>query len=332
MSLLRLIQTAALYSGVFLLLAGCQALPQSEQLKRSAPAGVAAKFEIQNVPFFPQKDFYCGPTTLAEVFNFYGHQVTPDSIAPTIFIPQREGSLQIEMVSTARMHGFVPYAAKSDLTTIIQLVAENKPVIVLQNLALPWYPMWHYAVVKGYDLQHAELTLHTGVTENYKVSFELFERTWQRGKYWMLVPLIPGQTSQFLEPFEFINAAYNMLLIGKTQSAIKSLESATKQWPDEWLSYFLIGTHFIDSAPSLAASWFEQGFENGKSEPNYLNNYAYTLAQIGCMKKAHQVIALARALSPQDDNILDTLLSINSVPEKDSATDCEVQAVSDQTL
>ncbi|MFT4808702.1 MAG: hypothetical protein ACI9LX_002039 [Paraglaciecola sp.] len=72
--------------------------------------------------FYPQQIFFCGPTTLSEVLNFYGHSTTPEGIAPSLFIPGREGSLQLEMISAARTYGLLPYSTNSSLDTLFSLV------------------------------------------------------------------------------------------------------------------------------------------------------------------------------------------------------------------
>jgi hypothetical protein len=35
-------------------------------------------------------------------------------------------------------------------------VAAGNPVLVLQNLSFAWAPVWHYAVVMGYDADAAQ--------------------------------------------------------------------------------------------------------------------------------------------------------------------------------
>ena len=43
--------------------------------------------------------------------------------------------------------------------------ASGNPVLVLQNLSLPWVPMWHSAVVICHDLARGEIILRSGTTE-----------------------------------------------------------------------------------------------------------------------------------------------------------------------
>jgi hypothetical protein len=77
---------AGVFAGFCYLLAGCQATPQTARLLEKSP-NIPGLHYIANVPFYAQQDFYCGPTTLAEVFNFYDIPLSSQSIAPKLFIP-----------------------------------------------------------------------------------------------------------------------------------------------------------------------------------------------------------------------------------------------------
>jgi hypothetical protein len=54
------------------------------------------------------------------------------------------------MIGAARRHGRLAYLITGP-DSMFEEVAAGHPVIVLQNLGLSWYPVWHYAVVVGYD-------------------------------------------------------------------------------------------------------------------------------------------------------------------------------------
>lgn len=303
-----MIRFATSLAGVFvslLLLVGCQTPPQTQALL-SAPPNIKQQHLIESVPFYPQQDYYCGPTTLAEVANYYGNDWQQDDIAPLTFVPGLEGSLQIEMVSAARRMGMVAYAKQGDLDVLLGLVANNIPIIVLQNNSIGWLPQWHYAVVIGYDLTTQEVILHSGVTANHRLNFSTFERTWRRGQYWMLAMLPPTKTDALLTPFVYAKACQDLLETGQFDVGTTALKSAIKQWPDYWLPYFLLANHYLLDKPALAVSWFEKGYHAALHEAVYLNNYAYTLLQLHCFVQASSIIEQALMLAPNDMNIIDT--------------------------
>ena len=48
------------------LLPGCAFIaPQTYALKEQRPAGLPPRVELTEVPFYPQDDYYCGPSALA---------------------------------------------------------------------------------------------------------------------------------------------------------------------------------------------------------------------------------------------------------------------------
>lgn len=65
------------------------------------------------------------------------------------FLPDRQGSLQIEVLATARRQGLVALTLALQLHDLLRQVAAGQPVVVLQNLSLPWVPLRHCAVVVG---------------------------------------------------------------------------------------------------------------------------------------------------------------------------------------
>lgn len=298
----KLIQRACLFAG-FLLLMGCQGTPQTDQLRQQGLANLPPPHTISSVPFYPQQQYYCGPTTLSEVFGFYGVNVSPDDIAPKLFIPDKEGSLQLEMVSATRQYGFLPYIERGTLQSIMAMVSDDVPVIVFQNLSIQLLPQWHYAVVIGFDSEKGTITLHTGVTESHEMSFELFERTWGRGNYWYMTPVPPGVTSTEMTPFNYTQAAYDMLKVGDKDKAIAFLETATQRWPNEWLGYFLLANHYLKNDAEKSQYWFEKGFSAGQYQAPYVHNYIVVLYKLGNSQRANAMLTHALKQFPDNSDL-----------------------------
>lgn len=306
----------------FIFLAGCQTPPQTQSLLQSPPA-INKQHLIETMPFYPQQQYFCGPTTLSEVANFYGRGVSPEQIAPMTFVPGLDGSLQIEMVAATRQLGMVAYAQQGNLALLLSLVANNVPVIVLQNNSINLFPQWHYAVVIGYDLDTQQVTLHSGVTAFHTLNLATFERTWQRGQYWMLAMLPPTSTDPLLAPFVYTKACQDLLDTGQSEAGIEALKSAIKQWPEYWLSYFLLANHYLAHDPQEAVKWFAQGENYGNHEVSYLNNYAYALGKLQCFAQAESLIKQALILAPHDENVLDTQQHLLTDRKKVSQPVCQ---------
>lgn len=304
----RLLKAGVIAS--FILLFGCATPPQTQLLLNNPPRHLPANADIDNLPFYPQQAYYCGPTTLAEIFEFNGIKLSPNDIAPQLFIPDRKGSLQLEMVAAIRQQGLLAYSEKSHLEQLMMLVNLNIPIIVLQNLGLDWYPLWHYAVVKGYDLNTQEIILHSANIANRRVDLALFERTWQRANFWSIIALPANHSLKELNTFSYLKAAQDLLLVDQTHAGIAHLEKATKLWPQEWLSYFLLGNYYLPHDIAQSVSWFEQGLPFALKETSYLNNYAYALFKNNQIKQAKLMIKQALKLAPNDANLLDTQAEI----------------------
>ena len=312
-----------------MLLSGCQTPPQTRQLQNTPP-NIARQHLIAQVPFYPQQEFFCGPTTLSEVAGFYGLSKSPADIAPNTFTPGLEGALQIEMVAATRQLGLVAYEQKhANMSQLLSLVADNIPVIVLQNNSIAWLPQWHYAVVIGYDIDTAEVILHSGVTEAHRLNFATFERTWQRANHWLLAMLPSDKTSAQLDPFLFTKACQDLLSTRQAEAGVAALIAATRQWPDYWLPYFLLGNHYFSGQPVVAARWFAQGLPFAQQEVSYLNNYAVLLSELGCHAKATELIAAALQIAPQDSNLLDSEQQITQAQKTgaDAVSQCQSQAL-----
>lgn len=289
---------------LLLVLSGCQSTPQADKLRQEGLTSLPESHTIQSVPFFPQQQFYCGPTTLSEVFGYYGESTSPNDIAPKLFIPNKEGSLQLEMVSATRQFGFLPYTERGTLSSIMSLVKDDIPVVVFQNLSIQLFPQWHYAVVIGFDSDKGTVTLHTGLTPNHEMSLELFERTWGRGNYWYLAPVPPNVTSSEMRPFTYISAAYDMLKVGDKSRALAFLETASRTWPSYWLSYFLIGNHYLEQDDDQAVTWFKKGYEVGQHQHVYVHNYVLALREDNMPEKANTILKQGLERFPDNEALL----------------------------
>ena len=85
------------------------------------------------------------------VLSWSGLQIGPDELTPQVYTPSLKRSLQPPIVAATRRRGRVAYPV-SGANELLQEIAAGHPAIVLQNLGLSWIPVWHYAVVIGYDI------------------------------------------------------------------------------------------------------------------------------------------------------------------------------------
>jgi Peptidase_C39 like family/Tetratricopeptide repeat len=209
-------------------LAGC-ATPEVAAL-RADGGGLPPRAEVAGVPFHPQQEQYCGPAALATVLGWSGLPARQDAIAAAVYTPGREGTLGHDLVGAAGRHGrlAVPVA---DLPSLLREVAAGRPVLVLQNLGLGWYPQWHYAVVVGYDLAAGELALRSGEERRRVVSLDTFARTWARADRWAIVVLPPDALPASAAEETVVRAAAGLERAGRAGEAALAYDTILRRWP-----------------------------------------------------------------------------------------------------
>jgi ABC-type bacteriocin/lantibiotic exporter with double-glycine peptidase domain len=126
-------------------------VPQTAELGEGLPQGLPERVELAEVPFFPQLEYECGPAALATALTHFNVKVTPDDLVGEVYLPERKGSLQIEMLAAARRHGMVSYQLAPRLKDLLRELAGGVPVIVLQDQGLGPFERWHYAVARFSD-------------------------------------------------------------------------------------------------------------------------------------------------------------------------------------
>ncbi|MEP4468202.1 PA2778 family cysteine peptidase, partial [Marinobacter alexandrii] len=177
---------------LILLLAGCSTSPKWPAADDST-ASLQTRTVLNDVPFYPQELYQCGPAALAMMLNSQGLNTNPDILRDLVYIPGREGSLQVEMVAGARSHNMLVYTLDGELESLLREVEAGNPVLVMQNLFYNWWPQWHFAVVMGFDPEKQTIILHTGTRERHETSVEVFANTWARSDNWAAVILPPDQ-------------------------------------------------------------------------------------------------------------------------------------------
>lgn len=290
-------QFARLLAGAALLwwLGGC-ATPQTDALLSAAPPG-PDRAELAAVPYFAQEAYQCGPAALAMAFGAAGATATPEQLAPQVYLPGRQGSLQVELQAATRRHGLLAYTLAPRLDALLQEVAAGNPVIVLQNLGLGWYPVWHYAVVVGYDLPQRELILRSGPERRQRLPLRTFERTWQRGDRWALLALPPTRLPATAERERYLAAALALEQTGPAAAAAGAYRTALTRWPTDLTALFGAGNAAFAAGDLEGA---EQAFRRATvAHPDTapaFNNLAHVLAQRGRLTEALAAATRAVAL------------------------------------
>lgn len=249
------------------------------------------------------------------VFASAGVSRTPDQLSDQVFIPARDGSLQVEMQAAPRRYGLVSVVLKPQLKDLLAEVAAGKPVIVLQNLALDWYPKWHYAVAIGYDLDKDVMILRSGTERRQEIAMRTFERTWRRGGYWALLVLPPDRLPQTVDADGYVDAVVQLESAGAAGAARQAYESALQRWPENLKAQIGLGnTSYAAGDLPAAVSAFRQATASHPDSAIAFNNLAQALADSG--QHAEALIQARRAVAlggPTATASLRTLQAIEKI-------------------
>lgn len=229
--MLRRRQALALAATLPALAAGCASL---DPLQSGAPwpAELPPRVELAAVPFVAQARFHCGPASLAMAAGAVGLDASADALADQVFLPAREGSLQVEMLAAARRQGLLAVVLPGELRALFAELAAGHAVVVLQNLGLAISPRWHYAVVIGYDAPAREVLLRSGDEPRQRLSWFTFEQTWARGGRWAFVALPPDRLPATAREADAVQAAVGFERVAAPAQAARAWRTVRQRWPD----------------------------------------------------------------------------------------------------
>jgi len=249
---------------------------------------------------------------LAMMLNWAHITITPDQLSPKLFIPAKKGSLQIELMATPRQYGILSYTLAPQLDDLLREVSAGHPVLVFQNLALSWYPKWHYAVVVGYDLNAGTITLHSGLEADHTISLSKFEHTWARAGYWAMLTLPPGNMPARVEESRFMRALVNLEKAGKPQSAVIFYEAALKLWSGSLAAQMGRGNSYyaMGQLEEAERSFYQATIDHPEAAPAF-NNLAQIYMEQDRLEEAQRAIQQAIRLDGEAKVYKDTEAEID---------------------
>ena len=277
--------------------------------------------ELVETPFFPQDQYQCGPASLATVLNTAGAGVSPQQLQPLVYLPGNKGSLQAEMLAAASHYGYLAVPVPPDLDSLLQELSAGRPVLVLQNLGVEALPVWHYAVVIGYDLEQRIFYLRSGRDRRKVYSFGRFLKTWSRAGYWAMVVVEPGEVPVSATATAYLQAASALERQHNPAAALRAYAAATRRWPDQYLLWAAAGNaaYTLERYADAEAAYREALSLQPGAVP-IMNNLALALAAQGCTPTALAVLDCAIRQAPANSVLDKTLNEINELNKE--AADC----------
>jgi hypothetical protein len=260
----------------------------------SASVPVAANL-VDTVPFHPQTDYQCGPAALATVLGASGVAIAPEALAPQVYLPARQGSLQVELLGAARRAGRIPYVLDASPDALWDELQGGRPVLVLQNLWVRSLPKWHYAVLVGTESARNRVVLNSGDRRGLRMRNSAFLRTWEWGGRWAMVTLAPGQVPAVADPARYLLAVADFERVAGADAAAPAYRAAVREWPADPRPHLALGNHAYAAQDRVqAARHYRAGLRLAPADPVLGNNLASVLGELGCPMDARAALDAAR--------------------------------------
>lgn len=311
------LRLGVLFAGLIGLLGltGCATSPQTKALI-SQPNSTFNSAELTTVPFYPQTEYQCGPAALATLMQYRGKDILPEDLIGQVYIPEKKGSLQVEMIAATRKQGLMPYLLSPKLSALLAELDAGNPVLVMQNLGFDWAPVWHYAVAVGYDLTQQQIILRSAETKRWISDLSSFERTWQRTDYWGLVIVAPDQIPVSAKPSRWLQTAFELEQVGELEAASQAYRAGLAHWPESFeIGLAFTNIEYKNQNYRLVNQVFESMLPHHQANSILWNNWAYNLKAQSCHRQAKQAAACALTLQPEQSNIQSTWKEMQLLPD-----------------
>ncbi len=262
-------------------LSGCATLP---------PPPASKSVQLANIPAFEQDDLQCGPAALASVLTASGVPTTPENLTADLFIPARQGSLQVELAAQARLRERVPLLLPASEQVLVTALREGHPALVLLNLGVRSVPIWHYAVLTGYDPE-AGYTLNNGKATPQMVARATFLRQWRWADHWALTLHQPAEPPNYVDATQWIAAAAP-LQRSHPAAAEQAYRVAVQRWPQAGLGWAALGeARFAAGDLQESVRNLRKAAELAPGDAAIANNLASVELARGCVAAARRVLA-----------------------------------------
>ena len=250
--------------------------------------------ELEDVPFHSQVADQCGPAALAAVLNDAGIPVSPEELKSRVYIPERRGSLQLELMAATRHFDRIPYEVDPNLSALVGELEAGRPILVLQNLSVTFAPIWHYAIVVGYLANEQQFVLRSGDKERLLMRAKSFTRSWKRGDFWAIVALKPGELPTNAVAERYLRSVAAIESTGNPAHAIPAYRVATERWPQSSLAWLGLGNaSYAEGELLQAGNAYRKMLEIKPDDAVALNNLSQVYLELGCRDDALATIHAA---------------------------------------
>ena len=172
---------AVLLTGVLFTLGGCAvgtSAGKGAGTVTSSEASAPVSSVIAGVPFLPQEDDTCGPSSLAMVLGFLGQDVSTAEIVRETRTAGLKGTLITDLAGAARRRGFAAEVVDLDLPRLRERISGGVPVILLVDLGIWSWSRPHYLVAYGWTPEG--VVAHSGRERGKVIPFSTLDAQWAK--------------------------------------------------------------------------------------------------------------------------------------------------------
>lgn len=257
-----------------------------------------AAVELVDTPFYPQDQYQCGPAALATVLVASRLEITPEALVSQVYVPERRGSLQAEMIAATRRQQRVPVMLAPTLDAVTAELDGGRPVLVLLNLGLRSIPAWHYAVVVGYDPARQTLVLRSGREPRAIMRISRFDAAWDRAGRWALTASAVDSIPATATTQTWIAAVAPFESIGQFGAAEAGYKAAAARWSGAALPRTALGNVYAAQRRWPEAVGAYSQAVRLQPAAALLNNRANALLELACPAEARRDLDAADAIAP----------------------------------
>ena len=217
------------------------------------------------------------------------------------------------MLAAARRRGLIAYELAPQMTDMMREVAAGSPAIVLENYGpFSWYPIWHYSVVVGYDLQALTVIRRSGVQQRRPTPLPIFERIWKHENYWAMVAVPPDRVPVTATEPRYAAAVIALEKSGNIRNANIAYQALLRRWPTSLAGEMGQGnTAYALRDMDGAESAFRRASLSHPDAAAAFNNLANVLSERGrlndALAAAEQAVSLGGPLLAETQATLDEI-------------------------
>ncbi|HZW37195.1 MAG: cysteine peptidase family C39 domain-containing protein [Deltaproteobacteria bacterium] len=141
---------------------------------------------VPGVPFLPQEEDTCGPSSLAMLLRFLGSDVSTSELVRETRTEGLKGTLITDLAGAARRRGFAADVVDLDLPRLRERISAGAPVILLVDLGVWAWSRPHYLVAYGWTPEG--VVAHSGAEMGKVIPFSALDAQWAKmGRMALLV-------------------------------------------------------------------------------------------------------------------------------------------------